>query len=120
MGYRSDVAIGLTDHATRLLHAIATHEDSELCQLLQDAQGGWPGKSANIAKDPSDQSVVLYWESIKWYDDFPEISMMKNFLESIPPSNYRFIRLGEENDDTEEHGDYYDAEIWITRSISWG
>jgi len=115
MGYRSEVAIGLTDDAARLLEAIMLVDD-EVADLVRSGNQTMP-----LASDPTreDRGGKLYWDWIKWYDMFDDVSKMENFLAILPDEDYKFVRLGEESDDVEERGHYYDAEIYVSRSISW-
>ena len=128
MGYRSEVAIGLSDPGARLLIALANH-DTELFDLIKHADNnglkisrlkddGPPQTKMNFEPD-QDYGCTLYWGSLKWYDGYPDIDAMNTFLASIPAEDYRFVRIGEETEDLEEHGQYYESDIHIHRTISW-
>ena len=60
--------------------------------------------------------VVLKWQSIKWYNDFEEISLIEKFLKKIP--HHDFIRIGEEMDDIEEYQGTHHYLIEVQRDIS--
>ena len=124
MGYRSQVCIGMTDDAMRLFRTILDHipESQEIHSLIKDAQTSrhyrpWGDKHKEPTSDCEDK---LYWDHVKWYDGYECVDFIESFLaDCIPEEDYRLVRIGEESDDVEERGDYYDADIHIQRSISW-
>ena len=124
MGYRSEVCIGLTDDGMRLLRTMMDHlpDDHEAHSLLKDAQtmrgcGPWSDGHKDSTTDCEDK---MHWDYIKWYEGYECVEFVERFLsECIPEEDYRFVRIGEESDDVEERGEYWDAEIHIHRSISW-
>ncbi len=124
MGYRSEVCIGLTDAASRLFRTMVEHmpPGHEVHQLLRDAQSNLHNTPwTNQHKAPNvDCEDKMYWEYVKWYEGYECVDFIENFLsECIPEDDYRFIRIGEESDDVEERGEFFDADIYVTRSISW-
>ncbi len=112
MGYRSTVAIAFTDHAVRLLDAIAGHIP-ELAELIAEAER----QTINDCED--DKGGKLYWDYIKWYDGYNPISALEQFLCCIPDEDFHFLRLGEEPADIEERGGFYESEMYVNRSIEW-
>lgn len=108
MGYYSDVAIAVQKKDyIKLKQAI-----SSLCSaadLIEAAQ------KTEIQID-KEKYVVLKWQSIKWYNDFEEISFIEKFLKKIP--HHDFIRIGEEMDDIEEYQGTYHYLIEVQRDIS--
>jgi hypothetical protein len=124
MGYRSEVCIGLTDDATRLLRTILDHipETHEVHNLVKDAKTihyhqVWEKQH----KDPEvDCDSKMYWDYVKWYDSYDCVGFIEDFLENcIPEEDYKFVRIGEESDDISERGEYWDADIHVQRTISW-
>jgi len=123
MGYRSEVCIALTDDAVRVLSTILEHlpASHEARNLLRDAQIQ-PGYLSDFQahKDSSkDCELKLYWDYVKWYEGYECVDFVETFLQEIPHEDYRFVRVGEESDDVEERGDYYDSDVFVRRSISW-
>jgi hypothetical protein len=117
MGYKSEVAIGLTDNAVRLLEVIMKHHKGlkELCEASEGTI-----KFPDNCPDPTtDRHGVLYWSSIKWDDFYPDVGAVGEFLAMLPDEDYKFARIGENYDDNEEHGDFYDSGVYIDRRISW-
>ena len=107
MGYRSDIhfAVAFQNEAD-LKEVVAVYTIDPLVQkhnLLQE----WEVKQDNI----------LYYEatSIKWYDTYEDVQGIEYMMRLVEtfheerdmPIAYRFIRIGEDDNDTatfEEHG----------------
>ena len=124
MGYRSEVCIGMTDDAARLFKTILDHvpQTGEVHSLVEGGldQGLDSGGSTGYKETNMDCEIRLYWDYVKWYDGYDDVGFITSFLEDcIPEEDYRFVRIGEESDDVEESGDYYDSDIYVQRSISW-
>ena len=128
MGYRSEVAIGLTDCAVRLLATLMEH-DENLQDLISSAdKSAWYCAEVDrpdrpVAKmpfeDSKDYGCNFHWDYVKWYEDYEDIAAMTSFLNALPTEDFRFVRVGENAGDIEEMGDYYDCEIYVQRSVSW-
>ena len=113
MGYRSEVALALTDDATRLLKAIEEHDVFD--NLLTEAEGTFPKHL-----DPEvDNWCKLYWGYVKWGDHWPECAAVIEFMNNIPDEDFLFVRSGEDLEDNEHNGDFYDSGIYITKSLQW-
>jgi len=114
----------MTDDAMRLFRTILDHlpESQGVHSLIKDAQTSrayhpWGDQHKDPEKDCEDK---LYWDSIKWYEDYDDIDFIETFLsDCIPEEDYRLVRVGEESSDVEERGDYWDSEIFVERNISW-
>ena len=124
MGYRSEVCIALTDDASRLFRTMLEHlpENHEALSLVKDAnrhRHSYPWTDQHKSKDV-DCEDKMYWDYVKWYEGYECVDFVETFLsDCIPEEDYKFARVGEENDDVEERGEYWDAEVYIQRSISW-
>ena len=81
-----------------------------------------------------DGNFLFQWSGIKWYDSFPEVTAInefmewchdamiedKNFPEDRQPSGdefFRFVRVGEETDDIVQDGYCEDFHIYTQTSI---
>lgn len=93
MGYRSEVAIVMTDeHYDEFMELADKIEDAELKKNVHDLLD-----CAEIKK-VFNEYTVLYWDWIKWYDStYPEVAWVENNL--IAP--YGKVRIGEESGDIE-------------------
>lgn len=93
MGYRSEVAIVMTDeHYDEFMELAGKIEDiklkDEVHDLLEDAD----------TTKVSDDYTVMHWHWVKWYNDiYPEVTWVENNL--IAP--YGKVRIGEESGDIE-------------------
>lgn len=116
MGYRSEVAIALTSEAANKLFVLQEF-CPELKELINDAD-----EASHFDKESIDKGfdVKLYWNHIKWYDSYTEIQQMETFLYQIldDDSDYLLLRIGEETDDMETQGHFWESDMYIQRSIS--
>jgi hypothetical protein len=48
--------------------------------------------------------IEIRMDSLKWYEYFEDVKEFEAFLQTIPPEEYHFHRLGEEYGDYAEHG----------------
>lgn len=116
MGYYSDVAIVLTKSGVATLNE--SLEDTcipkctleETKRLLENADKHFT--------DHTSGSENWYWQDIKWYTCdpgfFPEVSFVMDILNRMDSDEYRFVRIGEDNDDTEILGFYWDDPFDLT------
>lgn len=100
MGYYSDVALVLSAHATAKL---LTYMKNKPQNNININLINHPEKHL---KDSSGEEL-FYWESVKWYEDFPEVQWIEKFINSLKQDEYLFIRVGEFIDDVEELGTFY-------------
>ena len=98
MGYRSEVALALRKKDYEELLAKASmfeEEDKRLDSLVNFLK--FPDE---LLRDNSGH-VVLHWDWIKWYDEGDD-PLCTWVMENLPDI-YHFVRIGEDNDDTDEH-----------------
>ncbi len=99
------------------------------------------GDADQTIKDYGDVkgSFLFKWEWLKWYDSFPCVEALTDFMdwcdgEKVPTGEkdekgkdqtehatefFKFIRMGEEMDDNEQRGDAFWGDICINRSIEF-
>lgn len=76
-------------------------------------------------------AIILKADGIKWYITYTEVEAFETYLRELGNSleededisgYIRFMRLGEDCDDTEDwgYGDYWDSNIEIVRYIDYG
>ncbi len=111
MGYYSEVGLCLNKAAHDNILAELKNQDSsiqsEVQELLNDAE-----KYQAHSKD-NQESTLYRWPWLKWYSEFKEVKFIESFLASLTddddsPLQYRFVRIGEEYEDIEVHGSYYE------------
>jgi len=131
MGYRSEVIFAIDAKLVPALMSVfaqckstqmlCTQECDEL-DTDYDGKGNW----------------MMRWESIKWYESYPEIGMLNSFIEALNCEDlsaygvdsleghdgeeyaelFKFIRLGEDNNDIDVMGYCFES-IGISRSIHY-
>lgn len=108
---RSEVAIKCEEKAYEMLK-----ETCHKADIMPD----------KIFKDGD--KYILYWDRIRWDDDCDEISAIVKTLDKLDklqnPNDreatgygYRFMRLGENYEDTETRENDWDIGLWMTRRI---
>ena len=122
MGYRSDIAIAIHKD---LQGDFLTFLNTE--KLMADIFG--ERSCFNLDKDYKGKGHWLFTaSSIKWYstwDEYADIQMFEKFMDAMTEDEdkeekFRFIRLGEETDDNEVRGGWYEADLYVKRQIQIG
>lgn len=96
MGYRSNVAISMYEKDfNKLLEATKTN--AELKRLIEYTD--------KIIKT-YDNIIILRWNSIKWYEEYSDISAFIDFINQVDEEGnnlipYCFTRVGEDYEDIE-------------------
>ena len=136
MGYRSEVVLAISKEMVP--HFMVTMAKEPLVRGLvfenthrldqdYDGDGGW----------------LMNWSGIKWYESFPEVAAIQAFVEDCDTScletwqtehggpdqskphdmneyeHFRFVRLGEENEDVEDKGEFCYEDICFVRDLSF-
>ena len=96
MSYRSQVAIAISKENYEVLKNF-DEGNKNLREFLDVAE---------VKED--NNVVVIRWGYVKWFPEFPEIQAIQEFLCYVSDKNdsYRFIRLGEDIEDTEIETNY--------------
>ena len=118
MGYRSDVGLVIRRDEKG---AIKIPELLAMAKVAGVDPAIWEGADR---VDSEDDVFVFLMTDTKWYDDYPEVKALEKLMEIAEKAegfSYRFVRIGEEEDDieTKVHGDDppYDC-IGLDRSIA--
>ncbi len=122
MGYYSEVGLCLNKaaHAAMLKKLAKQNKETkkEVKELLTYAD-----KYIAHAKTEK-ESVLYHWEWVKWYSSYTEVKFIEEFLQTLGDDEevellYRFVRIGEDYDDIEFLGGYYDNpfEMDLGRSV---
>ena len=120
MGYRSDIAIAIhKDVIGEFLTFLKT------TQVMHEifGKGGFA-----LDKDFKGKGHWLFTDDdIKWYADspenYPDVDVFEKFFALMDEEHedmYRFVRVGEQHDDIETRGDWYDSDLWVKREIIAG
>ena len=122
MGYRSDVCIAMTDSATRLMKTVISHlpEHHELRELVKMDEGSFREiRSDHLANQDFDCESKMYFEDVKWYESYEDVGLIEEILGSIDEQEWLLTRVGEEMDDIDQKGAYYDSDVYVSRKIEW-
>ena len=122
MGYRSEVVLAVSkDLMPHFLSVLAKTPD--LRPLV------FKDHSTLIKDYGGDDTFVVSWGGIKWYEGYPEIDALDKFIKDCDNDNikgledtyehFRFLRLGEDYDDMIEKGELHCGDICFNRSISF-
>ena len=123
MGYRSDVAIAIhKDLQGDFLTFLNT--EKLMTQIFGDSS------DFDLDKDFQGEGHWLFTaDQIKWYTDWDEfyahITMFEKFMDAMEEEEekkdkYRFLRIGEELEDIEYRGDWWESELHVKREIQTG
>jgi hypothetical protein len=105
MGYRSDVVIAIKKEVKAKLILLNT----KLPELLTD----------HAEENTVEADGIIYYEmcGLKWYESFPDVIEVVEFLDTLSQEDYHFIRTGEETPDVEAYGDL-DSQLYVETYIS--
>ena len=106
MGYRSDVFLRIAEPLVEVVQA-AAKLDPKLEEILKDGESDHGSKTD------------FYWESVKWYDSYPEIQAIEGMLDDLDEDDYGFIRLGEEQGDIEQKGYPSEYDMYTSTTVDW-
>lgn len=115
MGYRSEVLLAVSAKAYALL-TTKIAKGGPFAELFSD-------ECTSDQRDyDNDGSKMFLWGSVKWYDSYPEVAAVEQFMSTLDENDmeeeYKFVRVGEDMDDNEGRGWGFD-DIYITRSINY-
>ena len=135
MGYRSEVVLAISKKMVP--HFMVTmakeptvrglvFEDTDWFDQDYDGEGGW----------------LMNWSEIKWYENYAPVAAIQAFVEDCDSEcletwdaelgeegkndpnkreyeHFRFVRLGEDNEDVEEKGEFCYADICFVRDLNF-
>ena len=126
MGYRSVVALAVSkEMMPHFLGHLSQCEDAAYKFVFMETD-------KKIEDYDGDGTTMFLWESIKWYDSYPEVraitdfvsmntdylySASKDFDDHSYAEHFRFVRMGEDNEDIEEEGWLCSGDIGIRREL---
>lgn len=120
MGYRSEVGLVLTRAGVDVLNKkLAGPEVSEETRKEVESLLAY---AAYRYTDSESGAEVWLWDWIKWYPDYQDIALLGTLMNELEDKDYRFIRIGEEYDDTEVRGGFWENPfgLELNRSIELG
>ena len=132
MGYRSQVVLGIAPEAAHAFMAmLASNPDAlDLCNQADDYLSGYEQEG----------DYLVHWSHIKWYTNYEDVGPIQAFVEALDADDlseygegeapdlkgrpatwhdyFRFIRIGEDNDDIEELGHGF-WDVGVVRQINF-
>ena len=119
MGYRSNVGLALTKEGVVYLNNKLNNLDKDSGLFCDVADMIAYPKQHCI--DKTSGAEMYFWTYQKWYSQFPEIMFFENLMNELEPESFYFVRIGEELDDNEVRGSFWDNpfDLGIDRSITF-
>jgi hypothetical protein len=105
MGYRSDVGLCLTENGKKILEARLSElePDADKTTYVHELLD-----SRRKREDQESGAVAWLWEHLKWYWDFEDVSFFESLMNDLGHDDYYFIRVGEDDDDTDVRGGFWE------------
>jgi hypothetical protein len=75
-------------------------------------------KRLDQINNPKSDAIYYTIDSWKWYDSDPDVKAIEAWFESLPKEDFGAIRIGENDDDSEEWGEPYNYSIYIERTLT--
>lgn len=122
MGYYSETGLALTKNGIEKMQAMLA--DENLGDKTRKEVNDLFGYADQHHVDQDTGAEIWLWNSIKWYSgdplSYPEIDFIEKLMVELEDGDYRFIRIGEDYDDTEVCGDFWENpfDFEIERGIS--
>ena len=110
MGYYSDVALALTKNAhLKMTEQLSSKDENDKTRQEVERLLAYAGKALS---DANTGAKCWLWREIKWYIDdpvyFPEVDFIEDLLAELDEEDFYFVRIGEESDDQEIRGIWWD------------
>ena len=119
MGYYSDVAIALTENGIKIFNQKLTSSDT----IIQNDVSRLLDHAKQHRCDAETKSECWLWQDVKWFagdlECYQDICFIESVLDELDENDYYFVRIGEDMDDNEIRGFWWDNpfEIILRREI---
>lgn len=123
MGYCSEVGLALTKKGVETMQGRLASPSIE--PQTRERIREFFDHADKHARDEESGHEAWYWDYLKWYDDdpahFPEVDFVEKLMAELDAADFRFIRIGEDYDDTEVRGGFWENpfDMELGRSISF-
>jgi len=117
MGYRSQVVLAIHKNimGAFLAHISQSPSTKALC---------FTGADEVVEHYQESGNFLFRWDGIKWYKGYSEVDHLTDFMDKcddeesgLDDLGYRFVRIGEGEEDNEARGDGFN--IYTLRTISY-
>jgi uncharacterized protein YaaR (DUF327 family) len=108
MGYRSDVALAMKEEKFKDFLS-SVKDDKTAVELLSGCD-----------KYEKDGWILLFYNSVKWYDDYKEVKAINEFVDTLDADDYSYHIMGEDSEDYTQKGTWESPfEIRLSRSLEF-
>lgn len=104
MGYYSEAALVFTAKGAETMRS-----------MIDEQQLGMALRTRNFLEEANTHSIdsesraeFFHWDSVKWYLMFEEIACINSVMEELDDEDFLFIRIGEDFEDLEIQGSYWE------------
>lgn len=104
MGYYSEAALVITAKGAETMRS-----------MIDEQQLGMALRTRNFLEEANTHSIdsesfaeFFHWDSVKWYLMFEEIACINSVMEELDDEDFLFIRIGEDFEDIEILGRYWE------------
>jgi len=109
MGYRSEVAVVIKKEVYEtFVNGFSEKDKQDIASLIKYAE-----------EYQNEYAVLLNWQDIKWYPDYEDVRAVMSSLDNLSGDDYFFVRIGDDSDDTEMLGSWWDNtfDLSVQRSV---
>ena len=103
MGYYSEVVLVLSKEAKEelkeKLNVLPKEEKENIESMFSCADRHFIHESG---------AELIQWINVKWYNSYPEVRFIENFINNCEDEDFYLMRLGEDLADIEQQGYFYD------------
>ena len=127
MGYRSEVALAISKKVMPHFLSVLAKEPEVRTMVFKHHD--------KLVRDyDGEGTLFVHWSDIKLYDSYPEVQAINSFVEDLEGDvldgfelpegedqgdHIRFVRLGEDVNDSEEKGNLHMYDIGFSRTLSF-
>lgn len=116
MGYLSDACLCLKKDAIgNFISSLGNYSPTELRTI-----DNFFARSKSFTHQESGDKL-WHWHDVKWDSDIAEVAFVESFMDALPNTDYLFIRVGDDMEDNEVKGWYFQNpfEMSLHRTIEF-
>lgn len=103
MGYYSEVALVFTAKGAETMRSMIDEQQLGMALRTRNFL-----EEAMYTVDSESRAEFFHWDSVKWYLMFEEIACINSVMEELDDEDFLFIRIGEDFEDIEILGRYWE------------